>query len=491
MPSLGDLFGKNSIAQQFLLWNVLSQQAAAAMTPEIEALTAAVWRIDPNLPLPVAQAANLVARGLLSRDDGAHAAQSQGIGGAVFDLLIDAQRHTADIGAAMQSYQRGGIGIDKLHAAFRDAGVRSDWWDELTNLAHHGPDLSIALEAMRRGLVDAGKVDELLAELGIRADWRPIVHKMAIIPPSPAEALNALLEGQVSREVALQRYTEGGGDPSWFQHAFDTQGQAPTPVEGLEMLNRGIIAESGTGPAATSYQQAFLEGPWRNKWLPAFLALREYLPPPRTVTAMLRAGSIPPAKGAELLAKQGLTPDLVAAYIADATAQSAAADKELTRATIMDLYSARIINKTQCLGLLTALGYSDANAGYFVALSDLRRSIAAVNSAVARVHTLYVGHKITRDAAVKALAGLAVPGDQVSELVHVWDLEAGVNVKQLTEAQIAAAFKHDLIGQDEAARELQAIGYTPRDAWILLSNSAGAALPGEPPAGPSPIGVLP
>jgi hypothetical protein len=491
MTNLGELFGKNSIAQQFLMWNVLSGQAMAAMGPELQALQAAVWRIDPNVPLAVGIAAQLVARGLLSEADGRHAAASVGIDSGPFDLMVDAVRHTADAGAAIQSYQRGDIGIDKLHAAFRDSGIRSDWWDELTKLAHHGPDLSIALEAERRGLVDAAKVDDVLAELGIRQDWWATVRKMAIIPPSPAEALNAYLEGQVSREVALKRYTEGGGDPTWFQHAFDTVGQAPTPIQALELLNRGIIPESGTGPAATSYEQAFLEGPWRNKWLPKFLALKDYLPPPRTVTAMLRAGSIPPGRAAELLAKQGLAPDLVAAYIADAQQQSTAASRDLTKTTIIDLYAARIIKRDQCTGLLTALGYDSTEAAYEIALADLRRSIAAVNSAIARVHSLYVGHKISRDDAIKTLKGLAVPQDQLAEIVHVWDLEESVNVKQLSEAQIVSAFKHSLIDQGEATSELVATGYTAYDAWILLSNAAGGALPGKPGQGPNPIGVLP
>jgi hypothetical protein len=52
------------------------------------------------------------------------------------------------------------------------------------------------------------------------------------------------------------------------------------------MANRGIIPWSGSGPRSTSFEQAFLEGPWRNKWLGPFRKAAEYFPPPRTITAM-------------------------------------------------------------------------------------------------------------------------------------------------------------------------------------------------------------
>ena len=57
----------------------------------------------------------------------------------------------------------------------------------------------------------------------------------------------------------------------------------------------------------------------------------------------------------------------------------------------------------------------------------------------------------------------------MTEIVATWDIERSANLKVLTAAQIVDAWYVQIIGQDEALAELVAIGYTPRDAYIVLS----------------------
>src|SRR6266576_2003731 len=350
MPSIGDLFGKGSIAEQFVIWGVLQQLAGAILAPVTESLTAAAWRVDPNVPLSPAAAAELVARGLMPLSEGQHEAAGSGVGSGPFGHLVAASRH--------------------------------------------GADTSIAIEAMRRGLITEARVRQGLADAGIEPSWHDTVIAMAVIPPSPSEALNAFLEGQVDRGEAERRYRQAGGDPTWFQHAVDTVGQAPTPTQALEMARRGIIPWTGTGPQSISFQQAFLEGPWRNKWLPPFRALGEYLPPPRTVTALVRAGSITTTRAMDLLVKQGLEPDLARAYIVDATKSKAATTKDLTRSEIETMHTQGILTDAQSEAMLRKLGFDATEAHLIVTSGNVRREISAINSAVNRTRTLFTGHKI-------------------------------------------------------------------------------------------------
>ena len=67
-----------------------------------------------------------------------------------------------------------------------------------------------------------------------------------------------------------------------------------------------------------------------------------------------------------------------------------------------------------------------------------------------------------------------------------WSLENSITVKTLTEAQIIAAWEKAVITEAQAMTELGNIGYTPFDAWVLLSTKAGAPLPGMPEQGPPP-----
>jgi len=498
MAGLSDLFGKGSIAEQIFVWGILNQVIAALASPFFEQLTQEVNSKHPVTELSPPELAQLVVRNLIAPDDAHNAALKAGLTADKFAHLIALANEYISPGDLAQMVVRGFVNPSFAHDEAIRSGMSAERFDLLTKIAADAPapgDLAIAL---RRKLIpeDAGSPDTPSFAGGIREGrlgnkWIPVIRELATEWPTPTDALQAELEGQLSHAQALAEYERLGGDPQFYTWLFNTRGNAPTPSEALELVNRGIIPVSGTGPDAVSYEQAFLEGPWRNKWEKVFLALREYVTPPRSVVAMVHNGALSDNEAAAELAKSGLSPALIGAYIAEGHQQAAATSKDLTQTAVIDLYSARIIGKPDAHGLLTALGYSDTNATYLLELADLRRSIAAVNTAVARVHALYVGHKIKRSAAEQVLGALAVPGDQVKEIVSTWDLELAVNVKQLTEAQITDAWKRTVIGDTEALAELQSIGYTPRDAWILLSIKNQAPLPGEPPAGPSPVGVIP
>ena len=249
------------------------------------------------------------------------------------------------------------------------------------------------------------------------------------------------------------------------------------------MARRGIIPWEGRGPGRVSYEQAFLEGPWRNKWMEPIRQMSEYLPPPRTVTAMYREGSLTRERAADLLRAQNLQEDLVQAYLTSATETKLADTKALAKSTILSLYSDLVFGRNDAMSALEGLGYEREDADLILQVEDLRITQRYVNLAIGRVRTTYTGRKITRAQAVAALSQLDVGSEQVSDLLGIWDLELELNTKRLTAAEIQDALELGIFDQAEATRELVALGYTPRDAWIYLSVKAKRPLDGEPAAG--------
>ncbi len=498
MPGLGDLFGKGSIAEQIFVWGVLNQVVSALASPYFTELTYFVNEHHQVVEVAPAQLADLVTREFITPGEGRSGAAKFGINAAKFDQLVEAARPYVAPADLAQLVVRNFMPRAEAHAEAQRSGLSAGRLDELIKIAADAPapgDLAVAL---RRKVIPAdGSADgppsfaQGIREGRLADKYIPMIKALATEWPTPTDALQAELEGQLTHAQALAEYERLGGDPQFYTWLFNTRGNAPTPNEALELLNRGIIPERGTGPGSVSYQQAFLEGPWRNKWLEPFLALRTYVTPPRSVVAMVHNGSLTDTEAAAELAKSGLSADLIAAYITEGHQVAAATDKALTQSAVLDLYADRIIGKHDAHELLTALNYSDDNATYLIELTDLRRSIAAVNTAVSRVHTLYVSHKITRDAALAVLSALKVPGDQVQQITATWDLEAAINVRQLTEAQIVAAWAKDVINADEAVRELVTLGYTARDATILLATKDDTKAPPLAPAGPNPVGTIP
>lgn len=500
MPGLGDLFGAGSTFSQLFVWGVLNQIIGALGSPYFDLLTQEVNEKHPEAVRDPAALIGLVVRGFLDHDAAVAEAKKSGLSADKFEQLLEAGRVYISPPDLAQLFIRGFITQQdaEIQAAF--SGLNPDQMGLLFKIAADAPgpgDLAIAL---RRGLIPEDSLDDNVPSFagGIRQGrlsniWTDMFKGLSQQWPSPTDALQAELEGQLDHDTAIGLYEKLGGDTQFYQWLFNTRGTAPTPDEGLELVRRGIIPLDGVGPDSVSLHQIFLEGPQRNKWFGVFKALLDYVTPPRSVVAMVRNGSFTDAQAAAELAKSGLTPELQAAYIAEGHGTASAGDKALTQSAIIALYEGRVIADTDAHNLLTALGYSDANATYLIDLADLRREIAATTAAVSRVQNLYIAHKITRDTAVRTLKGLAVPDNQVNELVQIWDLEEAVNVKQLTPAQITDAFYYEILTQDEATGELQNLGYTALDAWVLLSIKAKVTggLPGKPAAGPNPLGTIP
>jgi hypothetical protein len=499
MPGFGEFLGKTGeAAWQLFVWQIGAQVVGTLLLPYLTELGYLENEAHPNIVLPVGSLVDGAIKGNIGFPQAAADAKKLGIDGARFAQLVENSTPRLTPADLAQLVIRAGISQSDAEAEAFRSGLDPDRFDKLLKIAADAPGPQQLAEALRRGIIteDSGGAGTVSFLQGIRegrlgTQWAPMLKALAVQWPTPADALEALLEGQISESQAKALYERFGGDPEFFTMLFNTRGNAPTPVEALDLLNRGIIAERGTGPAATSYEQAFLEGPWRNKWLEPFLGLRVYVTPPRSVVAQLNNGSITPERAAQELAKSGLDKQSIAEYIHEGTQVTVKADKDLTDSAVTELYTDGVIERADALNLWEALGYSKESANLKGTLADLRQAIAQARATVSRVHTLYVGHKIKREAAVKVLNDLAIPDKQVTAMLANWDIEAGVNIRQLTESQIVQAWVRTVIDQSEAMDELQTIGYTPYDAWVLLSIANKAPLEGRPAKGPSPIGVIP
>lgn len=454
MVDLGSVFGAESTAGQLLIWGVGQQVIGAAIAPFLQSLANETWQVDPSVPVPPGTLADLVQRGLIDPGAGAAEAKKSGIGGDQFDKLVLAAETAPNLGTLIAGYQRqklqlgdGTTANDSLLGGLKELGIDPKWWDLITELA---------------------------------VDW-----------PSPADVMNALLEGQIDRPTALDWYVKGGGNPDWFQHDFDSKGSAPTPDMLNTMVNRGYIPVGGEGPDVTSFHQGFLEGPWRNKWETPMRQLGLYIPPPRTITALIHEGAVSDSQALAWFQDTGMSAETAAVYLKSAHSTKTSTAKALTVSNITALYNDKLITESEAETQLVALGYPATSAQELLKLADFNLAHAQITSAVNRIKALYTQRKINAGAAGKALAQLGQPAAQVSALIETWDIQLSADVKQLTEAQVVGAFVYEIMTQDEAMGNLEAIGYTAYDAWVLLSVRNQAPLPNKPAKVSGGGGIIP
>lgn len=418
------LLGPESTARQFFVWNVLGETISAAAAPFFQQLRNSVNSIFPVMPLSPPELAVLVARDYL------------------------------DIGTGIKEAKK--------------SGVPEEDFRRLVINASAVPALGDMLHLYRQGKVSEGVVRKVIAQSGFRDEWVPTLLKLGIQPPSPEMILNALLQGQTDDASARAMYEKLGGDPEYFTLLFNTQGSAPTPVQAADMAVRGIIPWGGRGPDAVSFEQAFLEGPWRNKWQDAFRKAAEYLPPPDTIVEMIRVGAMTNDQATGLLRKRGVPDDLIKFYLAKAVTHKTEKVKELTESTVSTLYQEQAITEAQARDMLAALKYEAPEVNYILTTWRLARELRARNTAITTIHTQYLNHRIDNGDASLLLDKFHVPAQQRDSLIAIWTLERSAKVVTLTAAQIKSAFKKDIMTAPVAKQRLVDLGYDPADAEIYL-----------------------
>ena len=544
MSALGDLLGKGSVAEQLLVWGLMNQAIGAAAAPYFSQLTQDVSAANPVEPLSPSDAASAVVRNFLTAAEGQAAAARSGMPAGEFSTMVAlsgdapgpqqlaagllrgliaetgtgvdatsfvqgiAEGRLADKWAplikglseallspadAASAVVRNFLTLAEGEAEAAKAGVSPALFSTLVRLSGDAPGPQQLAEALRRGAItESGSgpgstsFTQGIAEGRLSDKWAPVIQALATLWPTPVDALDAALKGQVSAAEGEQLYVKLGGDPQFYPWLLDSQGSGPSPLEAADWARRGIIPWDGTGPGVTSYAQAVKESRFRDKWADAYKAQAEYILPPLSVITLLKDGAITKEQATSLLQQRGATPEIIAALIAEADATSLSQYRGLSESAALQMYYNRLISESDVTSILESLHVSKQAIPLVLAYVDLQKAIAQQNSAVSRIGTLYATRKITEQTAKASLIQLQVPGAAVNDIVKTWQLENSINVKTLTESQIVDAWDYQVLTQQEAETELANIGYTPFDAWVLLSNKAKAALPGRPSPGPAP-----
>lgn len=379
-------------------------------------------------------------------------------------------------------------------------GVDAAVLDLLILLSGDAPGPQQLAEALRRGIVPrtgrgpgSTSFEQGIAEGRLADKWAPVIEGLAQLWPTPVDALDAEVKGQLTPGEADRLYVELGGAIQFKPWLLNTIGDSPTPLEAAIMAARGIIAEHGTGPDVLSYDQAVKESRYRNKWGPAYRALSRHIPPPSTVASFLARGVVSDQQGHTWLQENDLDPVTSAAYLADAEFTETSDFRGLTSGAVISMYIARVITAAQAGVILEALHVSPRAAQLLLQYADLRYFVDSINRSVQRIATLLTSRKISVQTARTALVRLGISATAVDDVIKTLEVQAAADVKTLTAAEIADAWKYKVETIEEALAGLQAIGYTPYDAWVYLSVKNKAPLPNKPArdVAPPPGAVIP
>jgi hypothetical protein len=501
--------------------------AAGAVEPVMEGIRQDAWAQNAIKVVQAEAAAQAVAQYLMTPGDAHAEGAAEGFSATRMDYLISLARTAPDMGTATELLRREFINSGNFDHARKKAGIEDEWLEPLSKLVDSILSPADLANAVQQGFIDeAGLLPGLVGgnppfnipvetvgiptldefkHSGYDPDRAKVLAELVGLPPGPGELLQMLNRGIITDGSYYVGIREGHTKTKWADALKELRYAIISPIEAANLRLRGWIDDTemyrlgsisgareetqhylylmqgrppGPGQLQTAYNRGLIDRPTfdkgiqesdvRPEWTDTLFGLRARYPTPFALRQLGTSGTLTAAEITSILELEGY-PDWLASKMGVAFASGKTAkQKDLAQGTIETLYESRYIDATQATALLTKLGYTADEITLILELGDARRVKKFLDAAVSRIHTKFVENKTTEAAATQALNDLNISTQAIDDLLATWKLEREVNLPTLTPAQFAAAAYYGVLTNAQALSGIEALGYSPKDAIILL-----------------------
>lgn len=359
---------------------------------------------------------------------------------------------------------RGNIGMDYAISESLLSGLDPDRLQVVIDNTGEPPGIEQMLELFRRGEITEDELVRAIRQSRVRDEWVPAVLKMRYVVPSPAEVIAGYVEGHLDEATAREKFGEAGGRPDNFAWQYETAGRPPSAGEMLHLLNRRLVD-------VATVEQAIRESDIKDKYIPQILELRRYVPPPRSIVAMIRQGAITDDLAREYLADAGVTDADIALFIKSGHSTRASTQKELSVNAIVHAYTEHVLSRDDAHAQIVAAGYSPQAADVTLEAADATLTHKYQAALVTHVHNLYVKNRLHWADAQNVLGEVGLQQAQIAQLQKLWNLEQDENQRLLSKAEVLGAWRRKVRDRAWAEARLLLLGYAPADLDVLLAEA--------------------
>lgn len=418
-------FGE-SILIGIAVGSVLSPVLGAATAPWIQTIENARWPTDPNIPLTPAELAAARLKGVMD---------------------AETQRNLSALS-----------GVSRSNA------------ETLYQIAGQAPGIMEALLLLRRNQIDDAEFAKIVHYSNIRTDFLPDLLALRYLPPSVGEVVTGRLKGHLTDPDYKTKLAHAGIDPVEGDWLRQSAGRPPSPLEMTHLWNRHEAGDPTSQVTEADVDAAVRQSDINDDFLDAVKALRWYIPPVRTVTAMHRGGGLTDAEATQLYKENGVRPNDIPAYLAETTKTRATAQKQVAASQVFGMYESQFVTRDEAVARLVALHYHEDDANLLLDFADQRRDDTYRNAIARKVGTLYIAHKVTLAQASAALSTAGIPSTAQHQFVQTWDVEREANVQLPTPAMVVGAYRREDIDAVETKRRLMALGVQQEDLHIFVAD---------------------
>lgn len=377
------------------------------------------------------------------------------------------------------AYQQRFIDRVRMEEEGANSGFDAERMNILYEMSGLPPGIETGLEMWRRGIIAEGEFDQIVAEGHTKTKYTTQIAKLFRTLLTPQQAAMAVVKEHLTLAQGTEIAAQWGLTAEDFMTMYLTDGRPPGIMQALTLYNRGQMTREQFGKVVS-------QSDVRPEYAAQLFELRVHYPPLFQLVRLVTAGTISDALALKIMQLEGYSQELSAAIIAGAKAGKHAKTKDLTQATILELYEGELLDSGRARTMLGKLGYDDAEVAMLLELGAARRIKSTTDVAMRKIQLEYVNRRISEAQAANLLDQLGILSPGRDRLIRLWSVERDSIHKTLTEAQVVAAHKANVLSDSEATQRLIDMGYVPGDAAILLaiSKATGRRTPATPPARP-------
>ncbi|GAH68698.1 unnamed protein product, partial [marine sediment metagenome] len=207
-----------------------------------------------------------------------------------------------------------------------------------------------------------------------------------------------------------------GLSKEWSQRYWAAHWNLPSPLQGFEMLHRGVINESELNMLLRALDVMPF---WRDKLTQiAYRRLTRV-----DIRRMYKQGVLDEKEVYESYLEHGYNPQNAERMSEFTIRQTLATLSKFTSGDIIKAFASRMITNSEAISLLGDIGIRREDALYIVSTAEYKRVWAFTDQQISGIRNLYKKRVYDENQTRDKLSRLNLPADQINVLMQQWHYE--------------------------------------------------------------------
>jgi len=316
-----------------------------------------------------------------------------------------------------------------------------------------------------------------LRKIGIHSDYHSLYKELAYQIPPVADIITMAVREAFTPEIAKRfgQYEDYPADletwamkkglsKEWSQRYWAAHWNLPSPLQGFEMLHRGIIEESELNMLLRALDVMPF---WRDKLTQiAYRRLTRV-----DIRRMYKTGVITRAEVLESYLEHGYNPKNAERMTAFTVAWAMPKHASITRSDILTAYKNRMITRTEAADLLVDMGEEFFHLDFMLKAVDYKKDLELTENKIKGIRNLYKRRVYDKNKTTDELSKLDLPAEEITDLMAQWYYEIKAQpIKLWTTSQTLSFAKAKLISNERSITELKAIGYDNEHIKVYMES---------------------